>query len=156
MHIRKFNIFLFLSTFFRSLVDIFVPIILYKSKFTYLDIMYFMLLKSSISFIINPIICILAERIEAKYINLISIVFFYIGYSYLFNGNMSILIIALFMAIYENTFIITRHYYCLNLIDNNNNIAFISRVYQRKCMRLIIIKTSIWLVKIIIILYTLW
>lgn len=118
MNIKNFNIYILLSTFFKALIDIFIPIILYNAGFSILEIMYFLLVKHTIIFILNPIICILGNITHYKWLNVISIIFFYIGYSYLFkitHNISSLYLLIIFMVLYEHTYWISKHYYSIKL-----------------------------------------
>lgn len=120
--IRKFNIYILLSSFSKALIDIFVPIILYNAGFKTEEIVFFFLLKFSFVFFLNPIICIIGKRIGYKWLDIISVIFFYLGYSYLFSINHntgSLYVLAILLVIYEHSYWISRHYHTLRIIDKN-------------------------------------
>ena len=57
---RRYNIFVFLSTFARQLIELFIPIILYKAWFTIKDIVLYYFCISLFSFVLAPIVIKLA------------------------------------------------------------------------------------------------
>lgn len=117
--IKDFNIYILLSSFSKALIEIFVPIMLYEIGFKIEDILYFSLLKYVLIFIFNPLICIIGKLICYKWLNIISVIFFYLGYYYLFTMNTnltSLFLLTILLVIYEHTYWVSRHYHALNLL----------------------------------------
>ena len=128
---KRYNLFVFLSTFSRQLIELFIPIILYKAWFVLKDIIFYYFCVSWISFILAPIVIKLARKVRYNTILLqISIAHIHISTSYL-------IILALLFACYRRCYRITRRLYNLKVIHNTNiwiSYTFISIINQLACM----------------------
>ncbi len=119
-NLRKFNIYILLSSFSKSLIEVFVPIILYKAGFRIEEIIFYSLLKFSFILFLNPVICLIGKIIKFNWLNIFAIIFFYIGYYYLFNiehNITSLFFLALFLVLYEHSYWVARHYLALKILD---------------------------------------
>jgi hypothetical protein len=119
-NLKHFNIYILISSFSKALIEVFIPIILYKSGFKIHEIILFFLIKSVFIFIFNSIVCIIGSIIRYKWLDIISIIFFYLGYSYLFHINndiTSLFKVSVLLVIYEHSYWVSRHYHALNILN---------------------------------------
>lgn len=120
---KIFNIFVFLSTLARSLVDVFIPIILYNKGVEIKYIIFFMLLNYSLCFMFNVPLGYIGKKISFKWAMIITS--FMIGISYYFLlmvklDIISLLLFALFHVINTQTYWLSRNYYALEILPKRN------------------------------------
>lgn len=137
---RRYNIFVFLSTFARQLIELFIPIILYKAWFTIKNVVLYYLCVSVFSCTLAPIVISIAKRIKYNIILLIWIISFVILQILIAHICVSIrylILIAFLFACYRRCYWITRRLYNLKVIHNTNiwlSYTFISIINQSACM----------------------
>lgn len=114
---RVYNIFLFLSTFTRSLVEVFSLVLLYQKGYTINDIFFFL----TIMYLTGIIVSKLALSISSKLVLIISSIIYGLSYIYLFYVNKSIIslsILATLLGLGTYSYHIIRHYLALELLDD--------------------------------------
>lgn len=123
--ISNYNIFLFLSTLVRNLIDVFSCVLLYKMGYTLTDILLFMLIMSIIGLIVDYF-CL---KIHYKICLIISAILY--GGSFYFLSVMdanivNLIIFAVILAISNYSYTLVRHLLALNLVENSkDNISII-------------------------------
>lgn len=96
-NLKKFNVFVFLSSFARSLIEVFIPSYLYKKGMNFEQILYFYLLIFMFSIFISYIILKIANKIGYKYfmfISAISFVFTFYFLNIISITNMCLILLA--------------------------------------------------------------
>ena len=137
---RRYNLFVFLSTFARQLIELFIPIILYKAWFVIKDIILYYFCISLFSIILAPIVIKLARKINYKiilWIWIISFVLLQLVISHVYISVWYLLLIAFLFACYRRCYWITRRLYNLKVIHKTNiwiSYTFISIINQLACM----------------------
>lgn len=137
---RRYNIFVFLSTFARQLIELFIPIILYKAWFVVKDIIFYYFCVSWFSFILAPIVIKLARKIRYNTVLLFWIISFISLQLIITHISISVwclIFVALLFACYRRCYRITRRLYNLKVIHNTNigiSYTFISIINQLACM----------------------
>jgi hypothetical protein len=121
--IKSFNMFVFLSTLARSLIDCFIPIILYKKGLNVDAVLFYLILNYSMSFLLNVPLTYISQRITFKWAMIITSFFIGIAYYFLLLKDVSILTIFLFALthiINTHTYWVSRHYYALEVLPKRN------------------------------------
>ena len=137
---RRYNIFVFLSTFARQLIELFIPIILYKSWFLVKDIVFYYFCVSLFSFILAPLVFKVAKIVGYK-----TILFFWVIAFVLLQLTISqvhvtifyLIIISFLFACYRRCYWITRRFYNFKVIHKNNiwiSYTLVSIINQLACM----------------------
>lgn len=120
---KKFGIYVFLSTFSRNLIEVFIPIVLYKYGYNIKEIIFYYLTANIISLFLSYPFVYLSQKYNNKVLSIIGIVTFLILQILLNCMNKSIwylLIIATLFAIYRRGYWIARRYYNLKIIKKKN------------------------------------
>lgn len=120
---KKYNLNTFLSFFAKSMIEAFIPIILYKRGFSINNIFVYLMFQYLISIFVIWIIPVLDKYIKYKGLVVINTIFFIIGYTFLFyikNTTLDLFLLALFHTIHGSIFWILRHIYTIKIYPNNN------------------------------------
>ncbi len=120
---KIFNSFIFLSTLARSLVDCFIPIILYKRGLGEQSIIFFLIMNYSLLFLLNVPLGSIGKKISFKWAMIITS--FLIGISYYFllmkeQNIINLLLFTLFHVINTHIYWLSRHYYTLEILPKRN------------------------------------
>ncbi|MEG2458069.1 MAG: hypothetical protein RSB41_04180 [Bacilli bacterium] len=121
--IKKYNLFILFSSFTKGLIEVFVPLLLYKNGFSIKSILVFLLLKYFLTFIFIRIISKLLKLINIKYLLLLSSFLFILNFIYLKNIELSssyLLILSFLSSSYLILYWVGRHTYALSLIDTKD------------------------------------
>ena len=133
---KKFNIYVFLSTFSRNLIEVFIPIILYKFGYSLKEvILYYLLVNIFLIFLSYP--CILfAKKFSNRSLSLIGIMSFILVQILLTKMTYNcyyILILSFLYSLYRIGYWLARRFYNLKVIhkkDISKSYSFISIVNQ--------------------------
>lgn len=120
---KKFNIYVFLSTFARNLIELFIPIVLYKSGFNLTEVIFYFLLTNIFSFALCYPGILFANKFGNKALSIIGIIAFLLLQLMLGNVTNSIyylLIVSFLFALYRRGYWIPRRYYNLKIIHKDN------------------------------------
>lgn len=137
---RRYNLFVFLSTFARQLIELFIPIILYKAWFEIKDIVFYYFGISLFSVLLAPLVIKSAKKVKHNVILLIWIISFILLQVIIAHIHVSmryLLLVAFLFACYRRCYWITRRLYNLKVIHNTNiwiSYTFISIINQLACM----------------------
>ena len=126
---KKFGIYVFLSTFSRNLIEVFIPVILYKFGYTIKEVLLYYLIANVTSLILTYPFVFLSKKFNNKILAIIGIIAFVlvqISLNFLTYSYMYLFTIAVFYAIYRRGYWISRRYYNLKIIKNYN----ISKTYS--------------------------
>ena len=116
---KKFDIYVFLSTFARNLIEVFVPMILYKYGYNLNEVILYYFFVNLFSLILSYPCLKFARTFSYKTLSFVGIIAFscmqmmlnYISYSIIY-----ILSISFVYALYRRGYWISRRYYTLNVI----------------------------------------
>ena len=120
---KKFSISSFVTFFAKTMIEVFIPIILFNRGFSIKEILTYMSFQYFFSIIITYLIPKIDDLIKYKGLIIINTIFFIVTYLFLFNMNNSILnlaLLALFHTIHTTIFWILRHIYMIKIYPMNN------------------------------------
>lgn len=120
---KKFGIYVFLSTFSRNLIEVFIPVILFKFGFDLKSILFYYFIANAVSLIISYPFVYLSQKFNYKILSIIGIVAFLIlqiSLNFMTNNIWYLFSIAVLYAVYRRGYWIARRYYNLKVIKNND------------------------------------
>ena len=126
---KEFNRYVFLSTFSRNLIEVFIPIILFNFGYSLKEVILYFLLVNVFSLLISYPCVVFSKRYDNRLLSFFGILSFMvvqlllnkICYSYIY-----IIILALLYALYRKGYWIARRYYNLKIMRKEN----ISKTYS--------------------------
>lgn len=128
---QKHNFFTLVSTFARSMIEVFIPIYLYTIGFGLDSIFLYFLIMLLISAVICIPLSYLGTIIKYKWLIFIGAIFFGLTNIYLFNMTNTILSLwklALFYSLYRRCYWIGKRYYELNVVPKDHMANNVSKV----------------------------
>lgn len=133
---KKFNIYVFLSTFSRNLIEVFIPIILYKFGYSLKEVIfYYLLVNLFLILLVYPCI-VLSKKFSNRTLSLIGILSFVLVQLLLTKIVYSmnyIIILSFLYSLYRIGYWLARRFYNLKVIhkkDISKSYSFISIVNQ--------------------------
>lgn len=124
---KLYNIFIFLSTFIRNILEIYSCIYLYQKGLSFREILLFYILVYLIGIILNIMIYFISRKVSINYLLIISIIFSIITY-YLFHKSNNYLLLGILLSVSMFTYHPVRHIYGVyslnNKVDIGNNLIF--------------------------------
>lgn len=120
---KKFNIYVFLSTFARNLVELFIPIILYKFGYSVKEVLFYFFMMNVFSLFLSYPSTLFINKFGGKVFSVVGIVFFAILQILLGNlwkGTSYLLLIAFCFAMYRRGYWMPRRYYNLKIMHRDN------------------------------------
>ena len=120
----KFNTFSFISTFARSLIEIFISLFLFKSGFTIKEILLFYFIENFLSIFLAYIFVKIGERFRYTVVMLIgitSLFAFYIAANYVNVTLWYLVLLAVLYALYRRGYWLARRFYITNVMPQNNS-----------------------------------
>lgn len=119
--LKKYNIFIFITSFAKLLVEIFIPLILYNMSFTIKEIILFLILKYSFCLLFIPVGYFIGKKYSVSTLMMLSSIIFSITYIYLsqINKNLtSLIILSILYSSYLMFYWLGRHTYGLSIIED--------------------------------------
>ena len=119
--LKKYNIFIFITSFAKLLVEIFIPLILYNMSFTIKEIILFLILKYSFCILFIPVGYFIGKKYSVSTLMILSSIIFSITYIYLsqINKNLtSLIILSILYSSYLMFYWLGRHTYGLSIIED--------------------------------------
>lgn len=120
---KKFNLYVFISTFARALIETFIPLLLFKFGYNLKEVVFYFLVYNLIELVISYPLVYLATKKGNKLLAIFGFIGFvltqimlnrmYMGLSYL-------IIIATLYAIYRTGYWLSRRYFNLKVIQKKN------------------------------------
>lgn len=120
---KKFGIYVFLSTFSRNLIEVFIPVILYKYGYNIKEILFYFLMANVISLLLSYPFVNLSIKYNNKILSIIGIIAFsvlQILLNFMTHNIWYLLSIAILFAIYRRGYWISRRYYNLKVIKKEH------------------------------------
>jgi len=114
---KTYNIFLFLSTFTRSLVEVFSLVLLYKKGYSLNNLIFFLFLQYTVGILVNY----LSLKIYYKTVLVISSIIYGLSFIYLslMNNNLiSLSILAILLSFGNYSYHTIRHFLALSMIND--------------------------------------
>lgn len=125
-NIRLFNAYIFLTTFARSLLEVFIGTFLYKIGFSLQEVLLYYVLVMGFSTIITIPCFYIGRRYSNKLLSVIGIITLFalqLVLDTMTKKTYYLYIIALLYALYRRSYWIARRYYTLQVIDDKKNIS---------------------------------
>lgn len=119
--LKKYNIFITITSFSKLLVELFIPLILYDYGFTIKNVILYMIIKYTLCIIMIPITMKINKKISWSKIMILSSFFFSLTYIYLnimTKSLLSLIILSIIFSIYLNFYWLGRHIYGLSIIED--------------------------------------
>lgn len=123
-NIIKFNIFSFISTFARSLIEIFIYLYLFKNGFSIKQILLFYFLENFFAIFLSYIFVKIGEKYKyfiIMYIGIISFIVLQIILNNVINSISYIFLISFLYSIYRRGYWVSRRFYITNTIPKKNS-----------------------------------
>lgn len=120
--IKRYNIFILLSTLARNITEVFSTVLLYKMGYQIREILLFYTILYLLGAIISTITIYLTKYIRPKYLLIISSIIFSISFYFMSSMNKSFKNLIIFSIIYSigsYTYHALRHYFAIRTIDNH-------------------------------------
>ena len=120
---KKFSLYVFLSTFARNLIEVFIPIILYKFGFSLKEVILYFLLVNFFSLILSYPCIYISNKYNNKVLGIIGIISFailQILLNFIYKSNLFIIILSFVYALYRRGYWISRRFYNLRVIRKEN------------------------------------
>lgn len=121
-NIKRYNIFILLSTLARNIVEVFSSVLLYKMGYSIKEILLFYSVVYFLGGITSIIVIYLTNIIKPKYILILSSIIFSISFYYMSIMNKTFIDLMIFSIIYSfgsYTYHTIRHYYAIKSINNH-------------------------------------
>ena len=113
---KKFGIYVFLSTFSRNLIEVFIPIILYKFGFNLKEVLVYYFIANVVSLIISYPCVSFSKKYNNKILSIIGIIAFFvlqILLNFMKKNIWYLVLIATLYAVYRRGYWISRRFYLL-------------------------------------------
>ena len=120
----KFNIFSCISTFARSLIEIFISLYLFKNGFSIKYILLFYLFENLFAIILSYLFVKIGEKYKYSiimYIGIISFIVLQIVLNNVINSLSYVLLIAFLYSIYRRGYWVSRRFYITNIIPQKDS-----------------------------------
>lgn len=133
---KKFNIYVFLTTFARGLIEVFIPAILYNSGYSLKEVIIYYLFVNIFSLVLNFIASYIINKVGVKVLSIIAVFAFVamqICLGKIVYGFGYMLVVAFLFATYRRFYWIPRRYYNICVTKEKNvsiTYAFISIINQ--------------------------
>ena len=117
---KKFELYVFLSTFSRNLIEVFIPVILYKFGYELREVIIYFLLSNIFSLVLSYPLIEFSKKFNNKILTFIGIIAFVTLQIMLANITYSmiyILIISFLYALYRRGYWISRRFYNLQVME---------------------------------------
>ena len=120
---KKFGIYVFLSTFSRNLIEVFIPIILYKFGFNLKEVLVYYFIANVVSLIISYPCVSFSKKYNNKILSIIGIIAFFvlqILLNFMKKNIWYLVLIATLYAVYRRGYWISRRYYNLKVLKKDH------------------------------------
>ena len=120
-NLKKYNIFTFITTFAKLLIEVFIPLILYNMNFTIKEIILFLIIKHALCTIFLPITKLVIKKKSTTFLMIISSILFTLSYIYLnflTKNLLKPLIFTTLLSMYLTFYWVGRHTYALSIIED--------------------------------------
>ena len=120
---NKFRLYVFLSTFARNLIEVFIPVILYKNGYSLREVIFYFLIANLVSAILSYPCVLFAKKYSNKILSIIGIISFLLLQIFLNRISVSytyLILVGILFAIYRRCYWLPRRYYNLKIIRGKN------------------------------------
>ena len=119
---KKFSLYVFLSTFSRNLIEVFIPVILYKFGYSLKEVLIYYLLVNAFSLLISHPCVLIANKYGNKTLAIVGIISFVISQillNFISRSSIYILILAFSYALYRRGYWMSRRFYNMKIIKKD-------------------------------------
>ena len=120
-NLKKYNIFVLITSFAKLLVELFIPLILFDKGFSVKEILLFLFFKYLFCSLLIPVTVYLGRKISFTKLMIISSFIFSITYvylNYIKDGVYNLIILAFIFSVYLVFYWLSRHIYALSIIED--------------------------------------
>lgn len=120
---KKFNLYVFISTFARNLIEVFIPMILYKYGYSLKEVIFYYFFVNLFSLLLSYPFLVIAKKINYKNLSMIGIISFVIVQLMLnkiVQSKIYLVLLALMYAMYRRGYWIPRRYFNLKVIHKED------------------------------------
>ena len=118
-NLKKYNIFITITTFAKLMIEVFIPLLLYNIGFQLNEILIFYLVQFFTIFLFNIPATYIGQKITFKKLMIISSILFSLTYlyiNYMTNNIIKLVILSVLNGLYLSTYWIGRHIYGISII----------------------------------------
>ena len=121
-NLKSYNIYMFISSFTRNIIDIYSVVLLYQNGFSIQDIIGIYAITYFIGSYISTLSIQIGNNIGFKYVLIFSSIITSISF-YIINKSMNPYLISVFLSLSIFTYHPIKHYYGINLLTQKNQIG---------------------------------
>ena len=117
-NLKKYNIFITITTFAKLMIEVFIPLLLYNIGFQLNEILIFYLVQFFTIFLFNIPATYIGQKITFKKLMIISSILFsliYLYINYMTNNIIKLVILSVLNGLYLSTYWIGRHIYGISI-----------------------------------------
>ena len=129
-NLKKYNIFITITTFAKLMIEVFIPLLLYNIGFQLKEILIFYLVQFFTIFLFNIPATYIGQKITFKKIMIISSILFSLTYlyiNYMTNNIIKLVILSVLNGLYLSTYWIGRHIYGISIIKEKETTDNVSK-----------------------------
>ena len=129
-NLKKYNIFITITTFAKLMIEVFIPLLLYNIGFQLNEILIFYLVQFFTIFIFNIPATYIGQKITFKKLMIISSILFSITYIYInfiTKNIIKLIILSILNGLYLSTYWIGRHIYGISIIKEKETTDNVSK-----------------------------
>lgn len=118
-NLKKYNIFITITTFAKLMIEVFIPLLLFNIGFNLNEILVFYLIEFITIFLFNIPATYIGQKISFKKLMIISSILFSLTYlyiNYMTNNIIKLVILSVLNGLYLSTYWIGRHIYGISII----------------------------------------
>lgn len=129
-NLKKYNIFITITTFAKLMIEVFIPLLLYNIGFQLNEILIFYLVQFFTIFLFNIPATYIGQKITFKKLMIISSILFSITYiyiNYITKNIIKLIILSILNGLYLSTYWIGRHIYGISIIKEKETTDNVSK-----------------------------
>ena len=129
-NLKKYNIFITITTFAKLMIEVFIPLLLYNIGFQLNEILIFYLVEFITIFLFNIPATYIGQKITFKKLMIISSILFSITYiyiNYITKNIIKLIILSVLNGLYLSTYWIGRHIYGISIIKEKETTDNVSK-----------------------------
>ena len=129
-NLKKYNIFITITTFAKLMIEVFIPLLLYNIGFQLNKILIFYLVEFITIFLFNIPVTYIGQKITFKKLMIISSILFsttYIYINYITKNIIKLIILSILNGLYLSTYWIGRHIYGISIIKEKETTDNVSK-----------------------------
>ena len=129
-NLKKYNIFITITTFAKLMIEVFIPLLLYNIGFQLNEILIFYLVQFFTIFLFNIPATYIGQKISFKKLMIISSILFSLTYlyiNYMTNNIIKLVILSVLNGLYLSTYWIGRHIYGISIIKEKETTDNVSK-----------------------------